>query len=56
MGKMVERMAEVIGSSACDLDGRFESVRTKETNLGNFVCDLIRKATGTDIVIINGGA
>ena len=55
MGKMTERMSEVIGYTLTDLDGRFEVVRTAESNLGNLVCDLIRKATGTDVVIINGG-
>ena len=55
MGRMTERMSEVIGYTMTDLDGRFEVVRTAESNLGNLVCDLIRQATGTDIVIINGG-
>lgn len=55
MGVMTERLREVIGFSICDLDGRFEAVRTTETNLGNFVCDVIRVATEADVVIVNGG-
>ena len=31
------KMGEVLGEFKCDLDGRFSSVRTKETNLGNLV-------------------
>ena len=38
------KMGEVLGEFKCDLDGRFSSVRTKETNLGNLVsCPLSRK-------------
>jgi|LauGreSBDMM110SN_4_FD.fasta_scaffold171409_2 5'-nucleotidase len=55
MGNMTERLSEVIGHSLCDLDGRFEAVRTSETNLGNFVSDVVRMATGADVVIMNGG-
>lgn len=29
----------VIATSTEDLDGRFVSIRTRETGLGNFVCD-----------------
>jgi hypothetical protein len=28
-------MGEVLGEFRCELDGRFSSVRTAETNLGN---------------------
>ncbi|GAX77495.1 hypothetical protein CEUSTIGMA_g4939.t1 [Chlamydomonas eustigma] len=55
MGKMASRMSETIGHSAQDLDGRFNTVRTKESNLGNFICDILRKATDADMVLINGG-
>ncbi len=55
MGKLTEKMTEVIGYSACDLDGRFEAVRAMESNLGDFMCDVMRSAVGCDIVYINGG-
>lgn len=55
MGKMLERMSEVIGHTYVDLDGRFNTVRTRESNLGNLLCDCVRNAAGVDVVLINGG-
>jgi hypothetical protein len=52
---MGERMEEVMGSSATDLDGRFEAVRTRESNLGNLICDIFRIDTGAEVVLINSG-
>jgi 5'-nucleotidase/UDP-sugar diphosphatase len=43
----------VIGEALVDLDG--ENVRTKETNLGNFVADMMKHESGADAAIINGG-
>ncbi len=43
-----------IGETEVDLDG--ENVRREETNLGNFVADILLKASKADAVIINGGA
>jgi 5'-nucleotidase len=34
-------MEEVLGEFAVPLDGRFSSIRTSETNLGNFICDIM---------------
>ena len=48
-------MDEVLGEFTVELDGRFSSVRTKETNLGNWVCDVILAATGADCALINSG-
>eukprot|EP00955_Chlamydomonas_euryale_P005263 56238-Chlamydomonas_euryale.AAC.1 len=31
-------------------------VRTRESNLGNFVCDVIRKAADADVVLVQGGS
>ncbi|XP_034243359.1 trifunctional nucleotide phosphoesterase protein YfkN isoform X2 [Thrips palmi] len=49
------KMEEVLGNFSVELDGRFSSVRTRETNLGNWVCDVVLAATGADLVIINSG-
>lgn len=38
------------------LEARFSRVRTEETNLGNFVADLIRTHWNTDIGLSNGGS
>jgi 2',3'-cyclic-nucleotide 2'-phosphodiesterase (5'-nucleotidase family) len=45
---------ERIGEAEVDLDG--ENVRTKETNLGNFITDIMRHASGADVTLINGGS
>lgn len=37
------------------MDGTFASIRTKETNLGNFVCDIMVAATNADFALINSG-
>jgi 5'-nucleotidase len=48
-------MDEVLGTFAVPLDGRFASIRTSETNLGNWVCDAILAALGADFVLLNSG-
>ena len=46
-------MNEVIGEAEVDLDG--VNVRMRDTNLGAFVADVIRRTSGADAAIINGG-
>ncbi len=47
----------VIGNTLVDLDGRESSVRMKESNLGNLICDAwIDWFSDVDISIINGGS
>lgn len=53
--KIEESMGHVLGTFYTDLDGRFAQIRTSETNLGNWVCDVIMSATGVDVVLINSG-
>lgn len=54
--KQVEaRLGEVIGRTSVGLDGRTASVRSRETNLGNFVADALRQATGAEVALLNGG-
>jgi len=48
-------MEEVLGETAVDLDCRFASIRTRETNVGNFVADVIRRALKTDLAVLNSG-
>lgn len=38
---MSSKLEDVLGDFHVDLDGRFEVVRTQESNLGNFVCDIM---------------
>lgn len=44
-----------LGEFECDLEGRFANIRTQETNLGNFVCDIMVAATNADLALINSG-
>lgn len=48
-------LSEKVGETAVDLVGERDFVRTGETNLGDFVTDAFRDATGADIAITNGG-
>jgi len=50
-----KKMEEVLGVMDVQLDGRFASVRTMETNLGNFVCDIMLAATDAELAILNSG-
>ena len=46
---------EVLGTTENELDGERENIRHQETNFGNFICDVIRKITKSDVAIFNGG-
>ena len=48
-------MTKELGIFEVELDGRFSSVRTMETNLGNFICDIMVAATNADFALINSG-
>lgn len=44
-----------IGYTAAPLDARFTTVRTKESNIGNFVCDLMRFYYDGDCTLMAAG-
>lgn len=48
-------MDNVVGETAVDLDARFQSIRTMETNVGNFITDIMRDGLKTDVAMINSG-
>jgi len=52
---MGEEMDSVLGDIDVDLDGRFEIVRTQESNLGNFIADIMLTATEADVALLNSG-
>lgn len=49
------KMNEVLGTIRQPLEGRFAKMRTEETNLGNWVCDVLLSVTGGDVAILNSG-
>ena len=52
---MEAQMDKLIGDTAVDLEARFSMIRTRETNLGNFVVDAIREGCRADVALINSG-
>jgi 2',3'-cyclic-nucleotide 2'-phosphodiesterase (5'-nucleotidase family) len=54
--KLNDRFEEVIGESKVFLNAERGRVRYEETNLGNFVADLVREYTGARIALINSGS
>ncbi|MDP1604773.1 MAG: 5'-nucleotidase C-terminal domain-containing protein, partial [Legionella sp.] len=50
-----DKMNEVVGTAAVDLEGGKDAMRTRETNLGDLVADMMREAAGADVALINGG-
>lgn len=48
-------MESVLGYLGTELDCRFSSIRTKETNSGNLICDIVRNAVNADVALINSG-
>ncbi|GIL42857.1 hypothetical protein Vafri_709 [Volvox africanus] len=56
MKLMGEKMDEDIGETLEPLDGRFQTVRNRESNLGNLVADVWRKSANAEIAILNSGS
>lgn len=49
------KLERPIGYTAAPLDARFTTVRLKESNYGNFVCDLMRCYYNADCCLMAGG-
>jgi 5'-nucleotidase len=49
------KLEKPIGYTAAGLDARFRTVRLKESNIGNFVCDLMRHTYNADCCIMAAG-
>lgn len=50
-----KRLDKPIGYTAAPLDARFTTVRTRESNIGNFVCDLMRYYYSAECCIMASG-
>lgn len=55
-GRMDSKFNEVIGRTDVFLDGERERIRSEETTLGNFVTDVMRRHTGSQIALLNAGS
>lgn len=55
-GTLLKELSVLVGRTAVDLDARSAVNRTQETNIGNFIADSFRSATGSDIGLMNGGS
>ena len=56
-GTLLDReLDSVIGRTEVELEARGHHLRTQETNLGDFVADLLRERLATDAAFVNGGA
>jgi 5'-nucleotidase len=54
-GELKARLEKSIGYTLAPLDARFTTVRTKESNIGNFVCDLMRFYYDAEACIMAAG-
>jgi len=52
---MSTKLDDVLGELHADLDGLFETIRTRESNLGNLVCDVMVASCNGDCAILNSG-
>ena len=52
---MGEKMDKVLGNIEVDLDGRYSVIRTQESNLGNFITDIMLRSVEADVAILNSG-
>ena len=53
---LIEKLAVRVGATSVELDALSHSVRTKETNIGNFIADAYRDAADSDVALVNGGS
>ena len=53
--KLKKSLLRPIGFTAVPLDARFKTVRLKESNIGNFVCDIMRHYHQADCALMGGG-
>jgi len=53
---LLKDLAKVVGRTTVELDARSAVGRTQETNVGNFIADAFRVATGADVGLMNGGS
>ncbi len=55
-GTLIKELSQVVGRSNVPLEARSAVGRTQETNVGDFIADAFRTATGADVALMNGGS
>ena len=53
---LLDQLEIRVGATSVPLDALSHSVRSRETDIGNFIADAYRKAVGADIGFVNGGS
>ncbi|KOS21910.1 5'-nucleotidase [Escovopsis weberi] len=53
--KLQKSFSKPIGWTATPLDARFSTIRSRESNMGNFICDMIRFYHLSDCALVVGG-
>ncbi|KAK9465755.1 Metallo-dependent phosphatase-like protein [Lipomyces arxii] len=54
-GDMNRQLDLIIGHTKVELDARFETVRSRESNMGNFVADILKVWYDADVSLVAGG-
>jgi 5'-nucleotidase len=54
--RLIEQLNQAVATLLVDVDGRSESCRQRETNLGNLVADAMRASAGADVALITGSS
>ncbi|PHH68510.1 hypothetical protein CDD82_505 [Ophiocordyceps australis] len=55
LAKLEGSLSRAVGWTATPLDARFSTVRLSESNMGNFVCDVMRSFHGADCAMMASG-
>ncbi|MBV9960158.1 MAG: bifunctional metallophosphatase/5'-nucleotidase [Acidobacteria bacterium] len=53
---LLKELAVPIGRTMVPLNAKSKESRTRETNIGDFIADAFRKATGADVALVNSGS
>ncbi|MDI1243500.1 MAG: bifunctional UDP-sugar hydrolase/5'-nucleotidase [bacterium] len=54
--ELLDQLEVRVGATSVTLDAFSKSVRTKETDIGNFIADAYRKAVDAQVGFVNGGS
>jgi len=55
-GELLKSLEQPVGRTEVKLEMKSQDVRTRETNVGDFIADAFREATDADVALVNGGS